>query len=390
MAGARVEVAEMDFSTMILTMYLADDDGPVADERVLGIAVEESLLAGSLGFNPWFTEHHFRGPWHSNPMQFAAYIAPQLPADRYLGFGVLSTPFYHPVRLVESMNLLDQLTKGHAMFGLGSGFPGKEPVGLGLEREYHKSGQAARDQMDVMQRLWQYNTGDPVYSFETPAWRGDIQRRVVPAPYRKRHPTIIRTAARDAAVVNAAENGWPAFLGVFGSESPLIDQVRLYRRVLAESNHSQEVIEECLRWCTVDWLSVVVADTDEEAWTNAKRARAEHLAIRQRFVAEHGPLEGPVMHRKEGVDNATAYAAGGDMDLSDIIAGTPDTVAAKLQELADLGINHLLARFMGEWTGETRHISEKSMRLFSREVIPRFRDIAPLRDPHELDLTPAG
>jgi alkanesulfonate monooxygenase SsuD/methylene tetrahydromethanopterin reductase-like flavin-dependent oxidoreductase (luciferase family) len=156
MAGARVEVTEMDFSTMILTMYLADDDGPVADERVLGIAVEESLLAGSLGFNPWFTEHHFRGPWHSNPMQFAAYIAPQLPADRYLGFGVLSTPFYHPVRLVESMNLLDQLTKGHAMFGLGSGFPGKEPVGLGLEREYHKSGQAARDQMDVMQRLWQF------------------------------------------------------------------------------------------------------------------------------------------------------------------------------------------------------------------------------------------
>lgn len=369
---------------MVLTMYIADQDDEAADERVLQIATDEAVIAGGLGFNPWFTEHHFRGPWHSNPMQFAAYIAPQIPAERHLGFGVLSTPFYHPVRLVESMNLLDQLTRGRTLYGLGSGFAGKEPIGLGVDAAYHKSGQAARDTMDIMQRLWQYKTGDPEYTFETPVYRGGIQRRIVPAPYRKRHPTIIRTAARDAAVVNAAENGWPAFLGTFGSESPLLDQVRLYRRVLAQQNHSQEVIEECLRWCTVDWLSVVVADTDEQAWENAKAARAEHLSIRQRFVAAHGPIEGPVIHRKAGESTADAFAKGGDMD--GIIAGSPETVAAKVQELADLGINHLLARFIGEWTGETRHVSETSMRLFSREVMPRFRDIAPLREPHALDL----
>ena len=74
---------------MVLTMYVAAEDGPEADERVLGIAIEESLTAAGLGYNPWYTEHHFRGPWHSNPMQFAAYIAPQIPSDRYLGFGVL-------------------------------------------------------------------------------------------------------------------------------------------------------------------------------------------------------------------------------------------------------------------------------------------------------------
>jgi hypothetical protein len=99
----------MDFSAMVLTMYLPPDDGPDSDERVLAVAIEQSLLAGELGYNPWFTEHHFRGPWHSNPMQFAAFIAPQLPPDRYLGFGVLSTPYYHPVRRGESMNLRDHL-----------------------------------------------------------------------------------------------------------------------------------------------------------------------------------------------------------------------------------------------------------------------------------------
>ena len=207
----------MDFSTMVLTMYLAAEDSAAEDERVLQIAVDESLLAGELGFNPWYTEHHFRGPWHSNPMQFAAYVAPQLPDHLFFGFGVLSLPYYHPVRLVESMNMLDQLTKGRTLFGLGSGFPGVEPAGLGLDEEYHGSGRAAEDTLEIMRRLWDFRRGDPEYSFETPTQRGKIRRRVVPAPYRKRHPTVIRTARRDSSVIKAAQAGWPAFLGTFGS-----------------------------------------------------------------------------------------------------------------------------------------------------------------------------
>jgi alkanesulfonate monooxygenase SsuD/methylene tetrahydromethanopterin reductase-like flavin-dependent oxidoreductase (luciferase family) len=376
----------MDFSTMVLTMYIASEDGPQTDERVLQVAIDQSLIAAELGYNPWFTEHHFRGPWHSNPMQFASYIAPQIPSDRFLGFGVLSAPYYNPVRLVESMNLLDQLTKGHTLYGLGSGFAGTEPLGLGVEKEYHGSGQAARDTVDVMQRLWEFKTGEPEYHFDLPTHEGTIRRRVVPAAYRKLHPTIIRTARLDAALINAAQKGWPVFLGTtFGGESPLLEQVRIYRKALAEANHPPEIIAECLRWCTCDWLSVVVADTDAEAEANAEKARAEALTVRQRFVERFGPMEGPVAQRKAGESTAEAYAKGGDMMRT--IAGNPDTVAKRVQRLVDLGINHLLVRFLGEWTGETRGISEKSMRLFSREVLPRFKDIAPLSDPLALDLS---
>jgi alkanesulfonate monooxygenase SsuD/methylene tetrahydromethanopterin reductase-like flavin-dependent oxidoreductase (luciferase family) len=378
----------MDFSTMILTMYIAADDGPDVDERVLGVAIEESLLAGQLGYNPWFTEHHFRGPWQSNPTQFAAYIAPQLPADCYIGFGVLSVPFYHPVRLVETMNMLDQLTKGRTLYGLGSGFAGTEPTGMGLDPHYHASGQAARDTIAVMERLWDFQTGDPEYAFELPMHRGLIRRRVAPAAYRKRHPTIIRTASSEAAIVTAARNGWPAFVGTSRNDMPLIDQVRTYRKVLAEANHPQAVVEECLRWCTRDWICVVVADSEAEAEANAAQARTEHLALRHRYIERFGPLQGPVVRQEGGESIAAAFARGNDM--LDIIAGTPDTIAAKVQGLVDLGINHLLVRFMGEWTGETRHVSEKSMRLFAREVMPRFKDIPPLRDPLALDLSAAS
>lgn len=361
----------MDFSTMILTMYVAVDDNPAADERVLGIAVEQSLLAAELGYNPWFTEHHFRGPWHSNPIQFASYIAPQIGDDRYLGFGVLSVPYYHPVRLVEAMNQLDQLTKGRTLYGLGSGFAGLEPLGMGLSADYHGSGRAAEDALEIMERLWDFRTGDPEFVIDTPVYKGTVRRRVTPAPYRKRHPTVIRTASRDASVVKAAQRGIPAFLGAFSAESPLVEQIRMYREALAAAQHPQDVVDECLRWCTCDWLAVVVANTDEEAQARARLARAEHLAMREKYIAEHGPLHGPVVHRKPGESTPSAYATGGDMH--NLIAGTPETVAAKVQELADLGIQHLLVRFLGEWPGETRHISESSMRLFAREVMPRFK-----------------
>jgi alkanesulfonate monooxygenase SsuD/methylene tetrahydromethanopterin reductase-like flavin-dependent oxidoreductase (luciferase family) len=377
----------MDFSTMVLTMYVAVEDSSENDERILGIAVEQSLLAAELGYNPWFTEHHFRGSWHSNPIQFASYIAPQIPKDRYLGFGVLSVPYYHPVRLVEAMNQLDQLTRGHALYGLGSGFAGIEPPGLGIDIDYHRSGRAAEELVEIMQRLWDFRTGDPEYVFATPTYRGAIKRRVSPAPYRKRHPIVVRTASRDTSVVKAAQMGLPAFLGTFAAESPLENQIRLYGEALAAANHSRDVVEECLRWCTVDWLAVVVAETDGEAQSRAEQARAEHLAMRKTYNQRYGAILGPAVARRPGQGHAAAYAAGGDM--ANIIAGNPDTVARQVKELRDLGINHLLVRFLGEWPGETRGISEQSMRLFAREVLPRFKDIPPPRDPAELALVPA-
>jgi alkanesulfonate monooxygenase SsuD/methylene tetrahydromethanopterin reductase-like flavin-dependent oxidoreductase (luciferase family) len=367
---------------MTLNMFFPEDDSPHDDQRIINLCTEQSLHIAELGFNPWYTDHHFRGPWHSNPLQFAAYMAPQLPPDRHVGFGVLSAPFYHPVRLVESMNLLDHMMQGRALFGLGSGWQGTEAEGLGVDAEYHASGRAAEDTLDVMQRLWAFRYGDPEFTFEVGGNRGRIKRRIMPAPYTRPHPIIIRTASREASLIKAARNGWPAFLGIFGGD--VRQQARDYRAALAEADHPQHVVETCLRWCTADWLAIVVADTDAEAQARGKEAQAEQMAIRRAYMARHGKLDGPVIKPKPGQSTADGYAAGGDMKA--IIAGSHDTVAAKVQEMADLGVNHLMLRFLGEWDGKTRHISETSLRLFAREVMPRFADIPPLRDPLALDL----
>jgi alkanesulfonate monooxygenase SsuD/methylene tetrahydromethanopterin reductase-like flavin-dependent oxidoreductase (luciferase family) len=338
----------MEFSTMILSMYVDSDDD--ADERILAAAVEQSLLAGALGLNPWYTEHHFRGPWHSAPLQFAAYIAPQLPRGVRLGFGVLSVPYYHPVRLAEQMNLLDQLTKGHALFGLGSGFPGVENPSAGVSDSYHGSGQAARDNIEVLERLWDYRTGDQPYEFDTSVYRGRVVKRIVPAPYGgRRRPTIIRTARTNEAAVDAARRGWPAFLGSFGAK--LEEQAGVYRRAVLAADLSPEVADECLRYSTVDWTGVVISDDEAELPGLIEAAQAEREALRAKLPG-----------------GARQVAAGGPA----IVSGTPDQIAEKVRGLRSLGIEHLLVRFLGEWHGQTRWIAERSMRLFSEQVIPRF------------------
>jgi alkanesulfonate monooxygenase SsuD/methylene tetrahydromethanopterin reductase-like flavin-dependent oxidoreductase (luciferase family) len=155
--------------------------------------------------------------------------------------------------------------------------------------------------------------------------------------------------------------------------------MQIYRRALDETNHPQEVKDNCLRWCSYDWIGVTVAETEETALEREKLARAETMAVRTSYVQRHGPTDGPVIKAIPGQSTAAAYAKGGDMKAT--IAGTPDSIATKVKQLADMGINHLHLRFLGEWDGETKHICKASAELFAKEVLPRFDDAQPARQP---------
>lgn len=363
----------MQFSAMTMNMFFPSNDDPGDDTRIIDMTVAQSVWLAELGYHVWFTDHHFRGPWHSNPMQFASYVAPLIPSDRYIGFGVLSVPFYHPVRLVESMNLLDQQTKGKVLFGVGSGWQGTEPDGLGVDYEAHASGKLGEETLDVMEKLWSFKYGDPEYSFKVGSNTGKIKRRIMPAPYSKPYPTIIRVATREAGLIKAAEKGWPVFVGVLGAD--LGETMQTYRKALDAANHSQEVKDNCLRWCSYDWIGVTVAATDEEALAREKVAQAETLAIRADFAKRHGRIDGPVVKPKAPPAPGQApdsYAKGGDMRAT--IAGSPETVAKKVKALADQGIGNLHLRFLGEWAGETRNTCKESAELFAKEVMPRFAE----------------
>ena len=82
-----------------------------------------ALRASQGGFSAIFLpDHHFNGymPMASDSFIFAAYLAAKMP-HMHFGFSVVSVPLHHPVRFAERINILDQLTDGKLLVGVGIG-----------------------------------------------------------------------------------------------------------------------------------------------------------------------------------------------------------------------------------------------------------------------------
>ena len=55
------------------------------------------------------------------------------------------------------------------------------------------------------------------------------------------------------------------------------------------------------------------------------------------------------------------------------IFGSPDTVAAKIENLAEAGFNHFIWRVC--WKGMPNEMALNTIRRFSEEVMPRFQEV---------------
>jgi len=119
---------------------------------------EHVKMAEQIGFEiAWFAEHHFSNYCLCpSPLAMANYLAPQTKKIR-LGPAVIVAPLYQPLRMLEDLAVLDNLSDGRLVIGLGSGYQ---------QYEFHKFGvdlKASRDifleSLDVVER---YLAGDPL------------------------------------------------------------------------------------------------------------------------------------------------------------------------------------------------------------------------------------
>jgi alkanesulfonate monooxygenase SsuD/methylene tetrahydromethanopterin reductase-like flavin-dependent oxidoreductase (luciferase family) len=95
----------------------AADDGRIIDE-----ALQEARLTDTLGFDTiWLAEHHFDGiVGYVDPVAFAATLAVATTRVR-IGFAVVQMALHHPIRLAEQVALIDHISKGRLIVGLGRG-----------------------------------------------------------------------------------------------------------------------------------------------------------------------------------------------------------------------------------------------------------------------------
>jgi len=99
-----------------------DSRDPARDGIVIDETLREAQLSDRLGVDAiWLAEHHFDGICaYVDPVSFAAALAVATQRVQ-LGFAVAQASLHHPIRLAEQLSLIDNISKGRLIVGLGRG-----------------------------------------------------------------------------------------------------------------------------------------------------------------------------------------------------------------------------------------------------------------------------
>jgi alkanesulfonate monooxygenase SsuD/methylene tetrahydromethanopterin reductase-like flavin-dependent oxidoreductase (luciferase family) len=326
--------------------------------------VRLATLAEPLGFDTLSgVEHHFFNYAMSpDNTQFLSYMAAKTERIKLLT-GAVILPWHNPLRVVERMIVLDHLSKGRALFGIGRGLAKREYDVFGIDMN------EARDRFDEAAELI-------FRGLETGIVEGDgkhyKQRRteVRPRPYasfRDRFyavgmssdsvPVVARLGAK---MMSFAQKPWAEMAPHFGR----------YRELYAKHHAKPAPAPVC-----VDFLAC-----DESAELAEKLAR-KHMANYYVTVMEHYDMAGTHFKDMKGYgDYATGAeglrntgldaAAQGFVDINTY--GTPQQILEKMdkrrREIGDFDLTIQVS--YGGLTGEQ---AEKSIRLFATKVLPELQ-----------------
>jgi len=343
--------------------------GPEDDAAVIDLVTRMSVEADRLGFTAvMLTEHHFTGyNTFSDPFVFGAYLAPQL-QQAFIGTSIAVAPLYDPLRFAEHCNLLDQVAHGRCVIGVG---PGGSPIEFaGFGRDHRVARALLEEVLEITLKAWAHAYGDPPLEFETAVGSGRLDGRIMPTSVRKPHPLLARACVSDASVISSAERGWPIFTGRFPPERTG-HQWRLYQATLAAAGHPPARVAECLEWSAALKM-IYVAETDAEAWADLEEPITNY--VRAAWIANSADsLEAeiaPAAGGRPGLASRMPAGAGQALVERALIAGSPETVAARLLEYAAVGMEHLMLWFV--WGYNPPERVWRSFELFNQEVRPRL------------------
>ncbi|MBO9723995.1 MAG: LLM class flavin-dependent oxidoreductase [Novosphingobium sp.] len=354
--------------------------GAAEDRKLMQDLEAHALKAGELGFDAIFMpDHHFNGymPVASDSFMFASYLAAKLP-EMHFGFSVVSVPLHHPVRFVERINILDQLTGGKLLVGVGSGTTPEEMIGFGVN--YQDSKDISDRNLAIAEALWAKVMEDPAIEIDNGPHKGRVLQRIAPAPYTAGHAPLMPVAMKEASARRAAENGWPAFIPAFtppqiGGTEPYRHVAKffgIYKNYLLEAGHSEEVVARALSWTTHTYQVVHVAETDEQAREELEVILRAYQAAVERENEFNRRAESDSANTKT---DRTPNALTDDWIGTWCLYGSPDTVIEHLKPYQDLGIGNILCgTTTGPLTDERLRLGNQTLNLLSSKVMPALKN----------------
>jgi alkanesulfonate monooxygenase SsuD/methylene tetrahydromethanopterin reductase-like flavin-dependent oxidoreductase (luciferase family) len=329
--------------------------------------LEQVEWTEELGFDEvWFTEHHFIDYGLSvDPSSLAAAAASRTRRVR-IGLAAAILPFHHPLRLAEQMALVDIISSGRLDVGVGRGNRPAEFAG------YRVPQVESRDRFDETVEILRLAWTRERFSFHGRFFDVD-DVRVIPKPVQQPHPPLYQVCVSKDGIENTALRGWPMLNSVLtGPVDQLLANRDTYVATLQKAGRTAEEIAALLgRWGVS--RQIYVAETDARALAEARDAEMWYQESFRRFVVPdriedaHPSLQPGFRAMAEKLAKVTWE----DLVRETLAFGSPDTVARHIEHMRRLGVGQVLCWM--NFGGLPQDRIRRSMELFAREVMPRFR-----------------
>ncbi len=197
--------------------------------------------------------------------------------------------------------------------------------------------------------------------------------RLIPKPLQRPHPMIYQVCGSDSGIESTAARGWPMLNSILtGPLDQLVKRRDSYLAALRRHGRSDAEIAGLMK----DWgvsRQIYVAESDAQALTEAKDAEMwyqdslRRFQVPERIEDAHPSLQPGFRAAAERFAKVTWEG----LVAETVAFGSPDTVAKHIENMRDMGIGQVLCWM--NFGGLPQDKIRRSMELFAREVMPRFR-----------------
>lgn len=298
----------------------------------------------------WVGEHHSGGiELVASPEIFLAAAIERTKRIK-LGLGVVSLPYHHPFLVADRVRLLDHLSQGRIMFGVGPGQLIDDARSMGLDT--NESRRKMEESLDVIMRLFDGET----VTEETDWYKLD-RAYLQLGPYPHAELEIAVTASVSPNGPNLAGRHGASLLSL-AATTPAGSAVLAQHWDIATEQaqrHGKTVSRD--NWRLVGQM--ILAETKEEAIKEFEHGGVELM----NYLSQVMP-EGMIFtSTKQLVDIVNESGSG--------VIGTPDMAVQRIKELQEAsgGFGTFLT-FDGPWL--TPEATRRSYRLLAEEVAPHF------------------
>jgi alkanesulfonate monooxygenase SsuD/methylene tetrahydromethanopterin reductase-like flavin-dependent oxidoreductase (luciferase family) len=282
-----------------------------------------------------------------------------------LGSAVVVLPWHDPVRVAEQLTMLDLLSGGRVLFGMGRGLGRVEFEGFRLEMDQARERFIESAQM-ILSALENGTLDHDGTHIHQPA------RPLRPAPARSFRGRVYAAAQSPESMGIMAELGVGLLVIPQKPWESTETELAEYRRVYLDVNGTTAPPPVVMLWTFVD------RDADRAA-----ELAHHHLGNYFQSVLRHYEMAGDHFAATKGYDYYVNVArtlqrhgagAGSDMFTDLHVWGTPEQC---IERVADIrrrtGASHVVA--VSQYGGMPYDEGERNLRLFASEVMPALREL---------------